>query len=202
MRKLAVAETCGAIEPTFVDAYSRGRPGFQIAPRVSTSLSVAILQEHMRTTLGMSEFTFNVAFGTTRPQGIEDIRHFYEKQGDNDSGPHIDETQPRRQLGIVLHHNVQGVGRVMLQLAKPGVTELMELEHEGISHPVIQRGDVASPKYEGELEPGMKTVFFEGFTAVSGLVAVTMGASIHDFQSEGAYRQWTRYSWEPMAEVA
>jgi hypothetical protein len=198
MRKLAVAETPADIEPVFVQTYTNGWPGFQIGSDVSTAESLAILQEHMRTKLGLARFTFNASFGTVLPEGMPGIIAPYVREDDeneHDSGPHVDESQARRKLGIVLHENIRGVGRVVLQLAKYGVTEL-DSDAQGRS--VVHRRNVASPPFEGTLEPGRKTMFFEGFRSLGDLSIVTVGPTIHDFQSTGGRREWLRYSWEPI----
>lgn len=198
MRKLAVAGTAAEVEPTFVQAYSNGWPGFQIGEEVPTVDCLTILQEHMRAKLGLARFTFNASFGTVQPEGVPGIIAPYLRQDDekeHDSGLHVDESQARRELGIVLHDNIQGFGHVVLQLAKYGVTEL-DSDERGRS--VVHRRDTASPPFEGRLVPGRKTMFFEGFKSLGGLAVITVGPTIHDFKSTGGRREWVRYSWEPV----
>ncbi len=196
MRKLAIAHSAEDISPTFTKAYSHGWPGFQIGSEVPTAECLAALQEHMRTRLGLARFAFNASFGNVLPEGMPGIRTSYLNEGgNNDSGLHIDESQARRELGIVLHDNMRGLGRVVLQLARPGITEL-DNDERGFS--VVHRRDVAGPPFEGLLEPGRKTMFFEGFSSVGSPSVITVGATIHDFQSADGPREWVRYSWEPI----
>jgi hypothetical protein len=193
MRQLALAETVGAVDTSFHQMYSDGRPGFQISPDVAVEDCLEILQSHMRARLGISDFSFNVAFGTIEPEGIAGIRHSHLKGTAHDSGPHIDEPEARRNLGIVLHDNRQGIGRVTLQLARCGV---IDLDSQRLSR-LPGRGPAASRKFEGKLFPGVKTVFSEGLVAATGLVKVQLGATIHDFVSDDEYREWVRFGWEP-----
>lgn len=189
-----MAETAGSIEPTLIHAYTHKRPGFQIGPDVAVEDCLEILQRHMRTTLGVEQFTYNVTFGTERPGAIDGIAHSYVMEHRGDSGPHIDEPEAKRNLGLVLHENLRGVGRVVLQLAKPGIQDLGKDKH-GL--PKVRWRDVDGPKYEGVLGPHIKTVFSEGI-ATTGLLRVRLGPAIHDFQSLDTDRDWIRYGWEPL----
>jgi len=196
MRQLAVAETASAVDPTFEQMYTKGRPGFQIGPDVPVEDCLEILQTHMQTRLGLTAFRFNAAFGTTEPHDVPGIRSFEPKTTPHDSGPHIDEPEARRRLGIVLHDNLQSVGRVVLQRARLGVTDLTEERRSRLP----RRGPTVGPKFEGQLFPGMKTVFTEGLVATTGLIEISLGPSVHDFTSSSEYRDWVRFGWEPRIE--
>lgn len=170
MSELAIAETTVDIERLLLhDMCIEQHPGFQISPVVPEADCIDVLEGLMRERLGIEWFEFNDLLDYA---GIDSM-----------FGAHIDTPQAEWAAGIAMHKNLVGVGRVALQLAKPGTRHY--------------RGEsaAAGPSYTGKLIPGMQTVFSEGLIASGALIEVCLGPAIHEFTTEGdAPRRWRRHT--------
>lgn len=180
-RELTVIRDASDIPEVFAkDICEQRRPGFQVAPEVPLDETIDTLQDVMHR-LGYEGY-FAVDLSSLHVPGDTEL--------------HIDENQVANAAGLAIHHNIAGMGKVLLRSARLGLRQTPFDRLAAIKMRLASRG----PFFEGLLQPGMKTVFSEGFIAASGLAH--LGPAQHFFLSDGDYRAWERYTIAPRHSTA
>lgn len=166
--RLEVIDQVDSVASAFKTMVASPLPGFQIAPEVATEDALEILRAEMQ--------QYNPGFDFDDIFGQEHI---------GTTHSHLDCGYAGRMAGVTLHENMQGLGTVTLQLVKPDVTETSQMRKRSLIDPCLQ----------GELKPGIKTVFSNRIYDVHEK-KILVGATYHLFEiaASSGTRSWKRYT--------